>query len=195
MYKTLLVVICIFSIGLLSSCSGTRTLGTWEKDGLTPNKYSKIVVYTTAPTMASRSALERSVATNFAKKKMEAVAASDKAKDLVIDNTSSITAAQSLLRSQGADLLLVITIGSSSSGSSTVTNNNAVNDGILSNDTKTIHTTLTRIESKLFSVESGELLMTVDTEFNDNAKYDYEDMAGELGSELVSKFKNKAIVY
>lgn len=195
MYKTLLVVICIFSIGLLSSCSGTRTLGTWEKDGLTPNKYSKMVVYTTAPTMASRSVLERSVAANFANKKMEAVAASDKTKDLVIDNSTSIAAAQSLLRSQGADLFLVITVGSSSTGSMTVKDYTAVNGGVNSNNTKTVPTTLTRIESKLFSVESGELLMSVDTEFDDKGKDDYEDMGSELGSELVSNFKNKAIVY
>lgn len=192
MYKVLIFVICICSIGLLSSCSGTHTLGTWEKKGLQPSTYSKLVVFTNAPTIAARGTLERVVASKFANKRMDAVAASDDFPKMGMDTSTKISDLQPILSSGDADLLLIIFVGKTAHSFKQKSKSAAV------------PTTVTKCESKLFNVKTGELLMTVDTESelsrdgvlnNFDGYEDYEDLANELGSELVSNFKNKAIAY
>jgi hypothetical protein len=188
----LFLCILLLLIGV-TSCSTTRTIATWESEGLTPTAYKKMVVYVSASTLATRSTIERTLAKQFSKKNVETVAASDKLPNLVID-TFYISEIQSALGSQNADLFLYVNLGG-------ITLTQVTEEGGVSSHTGfktgggTYVKTLTRIENRLYHAVKGKLLMSVDTESDAGPQDDVEDVAQDLASELISKFKKKAIVF
>lgn len=180
----------------LSSCSTTRTLATWEREGLAPKQYSKLIVYVSASTLATRSTIERTLAKQFTKKKLEAVAASDRIPDLLID-TFFMSTIQSSLASQNADLFLFINLGGITLTKVTQHTDfsKGGNVGTGMGTSGSYLKTLTRIENRLYDAVKGTLLMSVDTESDAGPNDNIEDVSEDLAAELISQFRKKAIFF
>lgn len=175
----------------VTSCSTTRTIATWESEGLAPTQYKKMVVYVSASTLATRATIERTLAKQFSKKNLESVAASDRLPTLVID-TFYISQIQSQLGSQNADLFLYVNLGGITLTKVTEAGEVSPHTGFKTGGGSYIQTT-TRIENRLYNAVKGTLIMSVDTESDAGPNHDIEDVAQDLAAELITKFKKKAI--
>jgi hypothetical protein len=188
-----IIVVLLIFIFSVSSCISTRTLATWEKEDVKPTQYKKLFVYCDAPTFATHSVVERSVAKEFSSAGLSSVTASDKLPNFTKDSIKNPTSLISASASVDADVVLHITMGGSSE--SIVSNTST---GLLDNKVSTSNTrvTYTKSENKLLEAKTGTLIMSVDTETNANADLtDIEDMANSLAKELRSQLGKVAIVF
>lgn len=199
MYKTLIFVLGLFAIASLSSCVSTRTLATWEKEDIKPTEYTKLLVYCSAPTFATRSTIERIVAKDFTAQGLPAVAASDKLPEFRIDSVTSSKSLSTALSSIAPDVILHINVGGTAESVSTSSTTSMFNKpaGTFGNPANTTYerVSLTKIENKLIDVKTGDLLMSVDTESSAAQMANIKDVAGSLSGELLSHFDGVAIKF
>jgi hypothetical protein len=196
----LLLLLLVGTSTLISSCTTTNTIATWEKPGLEPREYSKLFVYVNASTIPKKSTLEFAIAQQFANAFLESVTATNVAPALVIDSTITFPNLRVIMDSIRADLLLIVDYEKKDrplavSTSTTVDVSVSTDEWTPSHSSSSTNSGPTAgalAVSKLF--DKNGLLMIVETgsEVSDHANL--RDVGKEIGKTLIREFDQHAII-
>lgn len=197
--KILSAVIVVVYAGVLSSCHSTKTIATWEKEGLKPKVYSKMVVYCNAPTIATRATIEKTIASYFTYQGMKSVSAVDKLPNFKRDSLGKLPPMRDALDPISADLLLVISQGNSrefleTNSATGVYSGNANGSGSFYGVYQDV-VSYSKMEHLLYNALTNELLMAVDTETDVVVGDHIEDMSTKLAKSLVREMDGRALFF
>jgi hypothetical protein len=195
--KILSTLFAVVFASVLSSCHSTKTVATWEKEGLKPKVYSKMVVYCNAPTIATRATIEKTIASYFTYEGMKSVSAVDKLPNFKRDSLGKLPPMRDALDPISADLLLVISQGNSREFLET---NSAVRmyPGNLNSSLYGVSESVvsySKMEHLLYNALTNELLMAVDTETDVVVGDHIGDMSILLAKSLVREMDGRALFF
>ncbi len=197
--KILGAVIVVVFASVLSSCHSTKTIATWEKEGLKPKVYSKMVVYCNAPTIATRSTIEKTIASYFTYSGMKSVSAVDKLPNFMKDSSGKLPPMRDALVPISADLLLVISQGNAreflETNSAVAAHSPAANGSSSFYGFNQDVVSYSKMEHLLYDALTNELLMAIDTETDVAVGDHIGDMSTLLAKCLVREMDGRALFF
>ena len=187
------LILLVFLANALTGCQTTKTIAWWEKKGLEPKTYSRMLIYVNASSLPKKATLEYAVGEAFTMHGIEVMTASDALPAMIIDSTTDLRSLRSQLDSIKADVLLQIDYDKITK----TTTNVSVNfnygwygtPGMWDQGTQEGSVAV----NKLIDPADGSVLMIVETGRDIYEHASMSDVGFGLGRELVRQFKDRAI--